>query len=257
MIGAPCQSLRAGISDAVWEFASLTQRRKGAEKIAEKSPDSLPCSLCEPLHLCPSASNPVMSKQPLSVATWRLTTYDRPPPHKRRMPMSRRPAATRLFIAVLLLALLAAPVSAAPEQPTIIGGQTAAAGEFPYMVALVQANGGSQFCGGSLIAANWVLTAAHCFFNDQNQQDTFAADVSIVTGVVDLTSVGSQTVGVTRIVMQDYGQNQSLDIALLELAQPVTLGSFVQVIAVNTESATPATGSNTTITGWGATTPDG
>ncbi len=171
--------------------------------------------------------------------------------------MSRRPAATRLFIAVLLLALLAAPVSAAPEQPTIIGGQTAAAGEFPYMVALVQANGGSQFCGGSLIAATWVLTAAHCFFNDQNQQDTFAADVNIVAGTVDLAGGGGQTVGVTRIVEQGYGQNQLLDIALLELAQPVTLGGGVQVVAVNSEGATPATGSNTTITGWGATSPDG
>ena len=56
--------------------------------------------------------------------------------------MSRSPSVTRLFIAALLLALLAAPVSAAPEQPTIIGGQTAAAGEFPYMVALVQAGDG-------------------------------------------------------------------------------------------------------------------
>lgn len=170
--------------------------------------------------------------------------------------MSRRPAVTRLFIAVLLLALLAAPVSAAPEQPTIIGGQTATAGEFPYMVALVQANGGSQFCGGSLIAATWVLTAAHCFFNDQNQQDTFATDVNIVAGTVDLTG-GGQTVGVTRIVEQGYGQNQLLDIALLELAQPVTLGGDVALVPFNSAASTPATGSTTTITGWGATTSDG
>ncbi len=170
--------------------------------------------------------------------------------------MSRSPSVTRLFIAVLLLALLAAPVSAAPEQPTIIGGQTAAAGEFPYMVALVQVGGG-QFCGGSLIAANWVLTAAHCFFNDQNVQDTFAADVNIVAGTVDLSGGGGQTIGVTRLVAQDYGQNQTLDIALLELAQPVTLGGEVGLIAVNSAAATPATGTTTTITGWGATSADG
>lgn len=165
--------------------------------------------------------------------------------------------APRLVIAALLILLLAAPVSAAPEQPTIIGGQSAAAGEFPYMVALVQANGGSQFCGGSLIAATWVLTAAHCFFNDQNQQDTFAADVNIVAGTVDLSGGGGQTVGVTRIVEQGYGQDQLLDIALLELAQPITLGGGVALVPFNSTAATPDTGSTTTITGWGATTSDG
>ncbi len=171
--------------------------------------------------------------------------------------MSRTLSVPRLLLAALLIVMVAAPVSAAPEQPTIIGGQTATAGEFPYMVALVQANGGSQFCGGSLIAANWVLTAAHCFFNDQNQQDTFTADVTIVAGNVDLSSAGGQTVGVTRIVHQGYDQNQLLDIALLELAQPITLGGGVALIAFNSAAATPATGATTTITGWGATAPDG
>ena len=170
--------------------------------------------------------------------------------------MFHRVRAPRLFLAVLLLTLLAVPVSAAPEQPTIIGGQTAAAGEFPYMVALVQAGGG-QFCGGSLITANWVLTAAHCFFNEQNQQDTFAADVNIVAGSVDLSGGGGQTVGVTRIVHQGYDQNQLLDIALLELAQPITLGGGAGLIAFNAAPATPVTGALTTITGWGATAPDG
>jgi len=42
----------------------------------------------------------------------------------------------------------------------ITGGSSAARGQFPWQVALI--NDGSWFCGGSLISSQWVLTAAHC-----------------------------------------------------------------------------------------------
>ena len=37
------------------------------------------------------------------------------------------------------------------------------------MVALMDASG-SQFCGGTLVASKYVVTAAHCMFYDQNAQ---------------------------------------------------------------------------------------
>lgn len=42
----------------------------------------------------------------------------------------------------------------------IVGGTTAASGEFPYIVSL--SHSGSHFCGGVLLNAHTVLTAAHC-----------------------------------------------------------------------------------------------
>ena len=48
--------------------------------------------------------------------------------------------------------------------PTIIGGSVTARNEFPWQVLLVitKWNGGSYYCGASLISNQWVLTAAHC-----------------------------------------------------------------------------------------------
>jgi len=42
----------------------------------------------------------------------------------------------------------------------IVGGTAAASGEFPYIVSL--SHSGSHFCGGVLVNAYTVLTAAHC-----------------------------------------------------------------------------------------------
>ena len=38
--------------------------------------------------------------------------------------------------------------------------------KYPWMVALVGSNGG-QFCGGTLVASKYVVSAAHCMFMDQ------------------------------------------------------------------------------------------
>jgi trypsin len=74
---------------------------------------------------------------------------------------------------ITLLALPAVVLSAAiPQDPTeipdwdngsqedIVGGTAASAGDFPFIVSLQRS--GSHFCGGTLLNANTVLTAAHC-----------------------------------------------------------------------------------------------
>ena len=43
----------------------------------------------------------------------------------------------------------------------IVGGTTAQPGDWPWQ-AMLKRPRGSSFCGGTLIAPQWVLTAAHC-----------------------------------------------------------------------------------------------
>lgn len=44
--------------------------------------------------------------------------------------------------------------------PKIVNGYPATRGQFPHQAAVTI--DGASFCGGSLISATYVLTAAHC-----------------------------------------------------------------------------------------------
>jgi secreted trypsin-like serine protease len=47
-----------------------------------------------------------------------------------------------------------------PNAPKIIGGLPAALGQFPHQAGILTYS--ASICGGSLIARDWVLTAARC-----------------------------------------------------------------------------------------------
>uniref|UniRef100_A0A182XIW6 Peptidase S1 domain-containing protein n=1 Tax=Anopheles quadriannulatus TaxID=34691 RepID=A0A182XIW6_ANOQN len=77
----------------------------------------------------------------------------------------------KLFIVVVLACLAAVqareisyqsivPFREATRSSRIVNGFPASLGQFPYQVFLI--GDGSLACGGSLISAEWVLTAAHC-----------------------------------------------------------------------------------------------
>lgn len=43
----------------------------------------------------------------------------------------------------------------------IVGGVEAGVGDWPWQ-ALLQSKSGAQFCGGTLVDIQWVMTASHC-----------------------------------------------------------------------------------------------
>lgn len=44
----------------------------------------------------------------------------------------------------------------------IVGGQKADRHKFPYQITVESPK--SLFCGGSIIASEWIITAAHCIY---------------------------------------------------------------------------------------------
>lgn len=135
-------------------------------------------------------------------------------------------------------------------EPRIFGGDPAQPGQDPWQVALVLAaeTQNAAFCGGSLIASNVVLTAAHCVDNE-----TLPADVDVVAGTVELTS-GGQRLHVTRFAIHpDYNPaNFDNDLALLFLAGSTSAGRIAPATAAVEQSA-GLPGQRARVTGWGRT----
>ena len=137
--------------------------------------------------------------------------------------------------------------------PRIVGGTQAANGEFPFMVSL-QTPGGFHFCGGSVLDATHILTAAHCV------EDGDASSVRAVVGRHHVGRNGQvKAVATVHVHPQYNGDN---DIAVLTLASAIDMSSpdsgyTPAAIARNTAASNEASGVTVTVAGWGATTEGG
>jgi secreted trypsin-like serine protease len=145
--------------------------------------------------------------------------------------------------------------AAETNTPDIIGGVEAEPGAWPWMAALVTASEPNaydgQFCGGALIAPEWVITAAHCFNSDDPTQ------VDVVLGRHTLSSNEGQRHSVAQIILHpDYNPTTNdSDMALLRLATPSSQQVIPLVRPATASLANP--GVDATVTGWGNMDPDG
>ena len=121
---------------------------------------------------------------------------------------ARRRLVTTLAAAALVLGLIGASPAAAGAGPRIVGGSPTTIGEWPWQVAIAadpESFGGNgfqrQFCGGTLVAPNVVLSAAHCFHDvfdnngDFDDPDLF----SVITGRTTLSSNVGQEIEVSNL----------------------------------------------------------
>lgn len=149
-------------------------------------------------------------------------------------------------------ASLAPEIAGSNETELIVGGETAAPAAWPWMVGLLQAdnpdNFQAQFCGGTLIEADYVLTAAHCLVEPRFNTVTAPSDLEVLVGTNDLTRGGNRIPVAEVIVNPNYNDVTSdSDIALLRLSRPVALPTIA--------TAQPRDGDlsnlSATILGWG------
>ncbi|NWW21273.1 ACRO protein, partial [Falcunculus frontatus] len=115
----------------------------------------------------------------------------------------------------------------------VVGGTDAKPGAWPWMVSIQHPRiaGTKHLCGGSLIRAVWVLTAAHCF--------DFILNISmlyVVIGATQLTQPGPgvEVRQIKKLVRHENYKRRDMsnDIALLELNEPVQCSPYIQLACV-------------------------
>jgi secreted trypsin-like serine protease len=161
---------------------------------------------------------------------------------------------------------------------SIIGGGGASITNFPFQVALYDPQAGSPaagfFCGGVIVDATHVVTAAHCITGGGGRQAGSAGEVAVLAGssTLDPSDPGSIRDAVQASEFDSHYNpvSSDYDIALLTLARPLWPGSTAPSInGVNAIAPLPLEPSkasvyadpnltpaiNATASGWGDVNP--
>lgn len=154
----------------------------------------------------------------------------------------------RVIVATgIALALLSPFAAGAQVKPRIIGGVATSTPQ-PWVASLQYS--GRHGCGGSLIAPQWVVTAAHCL---EDRQSNPAPPSSVRLGSLDNRS-GGQNIPVAQTIKHPSWNGRvgsGYDIALIRLSSPVN-GITPIKIGYN-----PSSGAGLRLFGWGDTSASG
>ena len=140
----------------------------------------------------------------------------------------------------------------------IVGGETAAPGDYPWQVSLSGTKTG--LCGGSLIGPTWVLTAAHCVDQYPSSDGTIKPGfrLSVFRKDEDLGPKGESRKAARVLVHPHYGSKlpgKPNDIALVELQQPyeVSTSQLAKLATPKIHALFARPGTCAVTTGWGRT----
>jgi hypothetical protein len=148
----------------------------------------------------------------------------------------------------------------------IVGGSQIAIGQAPWQVAVkATTSGGELLCGGSILDASHILTAAHCVFDSKTGEAIPPGDFTVYAGTADLAShaePAEEELAVTGVRPHPYytytpdsGHVNPDDLAILTLEGPLVLGPDVSPISIVPAGSGLLEGTAVNLTGFGVQEP--
>ncbi|MEK2491122.1 serine protease [Kitasatospora purpeofusca] len=154
---------------------------------------------------------------------------------------------TAVVLVTTLLAAAAVLTAAAPAN-AVVGGTALTPGQAPYLVSIGRT---SHFCGGTVIGATWILTAAHCVAGaDPGTLRVRAGTLTHASGGVLAQVAEVRSHGSYNPSTIDY------DLALLRLTKALPLGTGIAIVPLAVDGDDPSAGT-ARVSGWGATSTGG
>ncbi|XP_043262061.1 chymotrypsin-1-like [Colletes gigas] len=126
----------------------------------------------------------------------------------------------------------------------IVHGADAEPGDFPYTVSLRLWN--QHFCGGSIIARNVILTAAHCITTGSSNIN----NMTVVTGTIYRTKGGESHKVSAMYYLKNY--DGSRDLGIVKIADNIRFNDRQRSVALATTR--PPANAYAVVSGWGGTT---
>ena len=129
----------------------------------------------------------------------------------------------------------------------IINGEETTIERVPYQVSLQYAD--NHHCGGSIIAKNWVLSAAHCSQSD-------VKDFTVLAGSANKELGGSRHKVLEFISHPAFDVESNVminDIALIRVEEPFEYDETRKPIQLFAEGEVAPVGAMSIVTGWGST----
>ena len=141
----------------------------------------------------------------------------------------------------------------------IVAGSEAPEGKYPYQVRLYSSMDDKiGFCGGSIIAPQWVLTAAHCMTEgDFGKGPTTAhGPDTVVVGYGSNDRTKTKKIAVEKVIVNPSylanGRAGKTDLTLIKLKRPIQNPKVVAFADPASDKKYLVPGAKVTITGWGA-----